>query len=209
MGLSVYQRVLGDEFAGLSPELQRYFGMPDAGTHGEGTGVFEVAGSRHRWLRPLFALFAGQEILFPEYGRNVPFDVANRPEGEVLRASRVFHLRGRDRVVVDEMRVIGGELHDFLGRDNRLEVALRLSVSGGVLTMVSTDSWLWLGRRRVRLPALLNARVELTERWEGDHQRVSVALRHPLLGEIFVYRGTFGYSWVNDEGAAEASLPNN
>ncbi|HXD62546.1 MAG TPA: DUF4166 domain-containing protein, partial [Lacisediminihabitans sp.] len=74
---------------------------------------------------------------------------------------------------------------------------------------VSTDSWLWLGRRRVRLPALLNARVELTERWEGDHQRVSVALRHPLLGEIFAYRGTFGYHYVNDEGAAEASLPNN
>mgnify|MGYP001557194075 CR=1 FL=1 len=213
MGLSVYQCVLGDEFSGLAPELQRYFGMPDAGTHGEGAGVFEVAGSRRRWLWPLFAVFAGQQILFPEYGRDVPFDVVNLPDGEMLHATRVFRFAGRsgrrrDRVIVDEMRVIDGALHDFLGKDGRLEVALRLSVSDDALAMVSTGVWLWFGSRRVRLPALLSARVMLTERWEDDHQRVSVALRHPLLGEIFAYRGTFDYRWVKDGRPAEAGLPN-
>jgi hypothetical protein len=219
MGLSVYQHVLGDEFARLAPELQRYFGMPDAGTHGEGTGVFEVAGSAHRWLWPLFRVFAGEQILFPEYGRDVPFEVVNRPDGEVLRATRVFHFPGRpgktrrfgrprDRVIVDEMRVIDGVLHDFLGRHNRLEVVLRLSVADGTLAMVSTGTWLWFGSSRVRLPALLSARVVLTEQWENDHQRVSVSLRHPLLGEVFVYRGTFDYRWVNDERPAEAGPSN-
>ena len=218
MSQSVYQRVLGDEFAALTPELQRYFGMPDAGSHGEGTGVFEVAGPAHRWLWPLFWVFAGEQILFPEYGRNVPFEVVNRPAGEALRATRVFHFPGRpgkigrfgkprDRVIVDEMRVIDGVLHDFLGRRNRLEVALRLSVADGRLAMVSTGAWLWFGSRRVRLPALLSARVVLTEQWEDDHQRVSVALRHPLLGEVFVYRGMFDYRWVNDGRPAEADLP--
>lgn len=231
MSLSVYQRVLGGEFAQLAPELQRYFGMPDAGTHGEGTGVFEVAGSAHRWLWPLFRLFAAERILFPEYGRDVPFEVVNLPDGEVLRATRVFHFprhpvktgrpvttrrhgKTRDRVIVDEMRVVEGVLHDFLGKHNRLELALRLSVADGALSMVSTGAWLrfgarsWFGSRRVRLPALLSARVVLTERWEGDHQRVSVALRHPLLGEVFVYRGTFAYRWVNDGRPAEAGPPN-
>jgi hypothetical protein len=214
----VYQHVLGDEFARLAPELQRYFGMPDAGTHGEGTGVFEVAGSAHRWLWPLFRVFAGEQILFPEYGRDVPFEVVNRPDGEVLRATRVFHFPGRpgktrrfgrprDRVIVDEMRVIDGVLHDFLGRHNRLEVVLRLSVADGTLAMVSTGTWLWFGSSRVRLPALLSARVVLTEQWQDDHQRVSVSLRHPLLGEVFVYRGTFDYRWVNDGRPAEAGLP--
>ena len=225
MSQSVYQRVLGDEFAALTPELQRYFGMPDAGSHGEGTGVFEVAGPAHRWLWPLFWVLAGEQILFPEYGRNVPFEVVNRPAGEALRATRVFHFPGhgsrpgrsgepgqatkphRNRVIVDEMRVIDGVLHDFLGRRNRLEVALRLSVADGKLAMVSIGAWLWFGSRRVRLPALLSARVVLTEQWEDDHQRVSVALRHPLLGEIFVYRGMFDYRWVNDGGPAEAGLP--
>ena len=230
MSQSVYQRVLGDEFAALTPELQRYFGMPDAGSHGEGTGVFEVAGPAHRWLWPLFWVFAGEQILFPEYGRNVPFEVVNQPAGEALRATRVFHFaeqsarprratmtgrpvepnragKPRDRVIVDEMRVIDGVLHDFLGKHNRLEVALRLSVADGRLAMVSTGAWLWFGSRRVRLPALLSARVVLTEQWEDDHQRVSVALRHPLLGEVFVYRGMFDYRWVNDGRPAEADLP--
>jgi len=231
MGLSVYQRVLGDEFTKLDPELQRYFGMPDAATHGEGTGVFEVAGSAHRWLWPLFRLFAGEQILFPEYGRDVPFEVVNLPDGEVLRATRVFHFpaqaskterpvktrqhgRTRDRVIVDEMRVVDGVLHDFLGKRNRLEVALRLSVADGALAMVSTGAWLWFGARlwfgsrRLRLPSLLSARVVLTEQREDDHQRVSVSLRHPLLGEVFVYRGTFVYRWVNDGRPAEAGPPN-
>lgn len=218
MGPSVYQRVLGHEFARLAPELQRYFGMPDVGTHGEGTGVFEVAGSAHRWLWPLFRLFAGEQILFPEYGRDVPFEVVNLPDVDVLKATRVFHFPGRsgrpdiagraakrdrpgksrDRVIVDEMRVIDGVLHDFLGTNNRLEVALRLSVADGKLAMVSTGAWLWFGSRRVRMHALLSARVVLTEQWEDGHQRVSVSLRHPLLGEIFAYRGTFDYGWVED-----------
>jgi hypothetical protein len=226
MGLSVYQRVLGDEFAKLTPELQRYFGMPDAGTHGEGTGVFEVAGSRHRWLWPLFAAFAGQQILFAEYGRDVPFDIVNQPAGDVLRATRVFHFPGRprtpgssgklghdsasghDSIIVDEMRFIDGELHDFLGKRKNLEVALRLSVADGALAMVSTGARVWFGQRRVRLPALFSARVELTEAWGNGRQRVSVLLRHPLLGELFVYRGAFEYRWVNDERPAEAGLSN-
>jgi hypothetical protein len=177
-----------------------------------------VAGSAHRWLWPLFLLFAKEQILFPEYERGVPFEVVNRPDGEVLRATRVFHFPGRsgqaaesvrsidpgpspaqrDRIIVDEMRVVDGVLHDFLGRHKRLEVALVLSIADGALAMVSTGAWLWFGSRRVRLPALLSARVVLTEKWEDDHQRVSVSLRHPLLGEIFVYRGTFGYQWIGD-----------
>ena len=47
---SVYQRVLGLEFGNLRAELQDYF---RAGGVGVGVGVFEVAGSRRRILRPL------------------------------------------------------------------------------------------------------------------------------------------------------------
>jgi Domain of unknown function (DUF4166) len=194
---SVYQRVLGKDFPALAPELQSYFGMPDAGFHGRGVGVFDVAGSRYRWLWPVFRLLAHRRILFPEYARDVPFTVVNRPDGDSLRATRTFHFVGRDRAMVDEMRVVDGRLHDFLGRRGGLEVALSLAVADGALTMESTGVWLRIAR--LRLPVSLGARLTLNERWEQDHQRVSVALRHPLLGEFFAYRGTFTYSWVRDE----------
>lgn len=229
MSVSVFQQVLGDDFYKLTPQLQRYFGMPYAGSHGRGTGTYEVAGSELRWLRPILRLFASRNILFAERERNVPFTVLNRPDGDNLRATRLFHFgdmggpaAGRTqlssaaarrqahrrsqmitRTMVDEMRVIDGVLHDYLGTNGELEVTFDLAVSEDKLTLTSSGAWLHLGagkrRLRVKLPTVLSARVVLTERWELDHQRVSVTLTNPILGEIFTYRGTFTYDWVRDE----------
>ena len=74
---SVYERVLGDRIEQLDPPLRRYFGAPGAGTVGRGDGVYEVAGSRHRWLWPAFAWLAWRRVLFPEYGRGIPFTIVN------------------------------------------------------------------------------------------------------------------------------------
>ena len=229
MSESVYQQVLGDDFYRLTPQLQRYFGMPYAGSHGRGTGVYEVAGSEKRWLRPILRLFASRNILFAERERNVPFTVLNRPDGDILRATRLFHFGDTGsattggaqlssaaarrlakrrtqlttRTMIDEMRVIDGVLHDYLGTNGELEVTFNLFVTEDNLTMISSGSWLRLGigsrRFRLKLPTVFGARVVLTERWELDHQRVSVTLTNPLLGEIFTYRGTFTYDWVRDE----------
>ncbi len=198
MTLSVYQRVLGPDFDRLSPELQRYFGAPDAGSVGRGTGVFEVAGATKPWLRPAFAFLAWRRILFPEHGEDVPFTVVNRPgiDGS-LSAVRSFRLPGRERVMEDTMRVVNGGLHDFLGRRRGLEVRLALKVSrDGQLRMMSERAWVHFRGARIRLPALLSVRVELLESWDGEAQRVEVTMRHPLFGTVFEYRGRFEYDWV-------------
>jgi hypothetical protein len=193
---SVYQRVLGERFADLAPELRAYFASPPPGSVGRGTGVFEVAGSRRRLLAPVFALLAWRRVLFPEHARDVPFTVTNVPgPGEGLSARREFHLPGRDRVMVDTMHVIDGRLHDFLGRLRGLEVRFTLDVIDGALRMTSDRVWLHLRGARVPLPALLSARVRLTESWDGSAQRVDVQMRHPLFGLVFEYRGTFGYAY--------------
>ena len=193
---SVYQRVLGARFSELAPELRAYFARPPEGAVGRGTGVFEVAGSPRRWLRPVFAVLAWRRVLFPEYARNVPFTVTNIPgPGDGLSARREFHFPGRDRVMQDTMHVVDGRLHDFLGRRGGLEVRLVLDIVDGSLRMHSDRAWLHLRGLRLPLPALLSARVALTEAWAGDTQRVDVRLRHPLLGEIFSYAGTFSYRY--------------
>jgi hypothetical protein len=194
---SVYQRVLGDDFARLAPELRDYFSAPPEGSVGRGHGIFEVAGSRRRWLMPVFALLAWRRILFPDYGTDVPFTVTNIPgPGDGLSSRREFHFPGGDRVMQDTMHVVDGRLHDFLGRRGGLEVRLAVTVAAdGSLRMASDAAWLHLRGLRLPLPALLSARVLLHESREDGRQRVDVRMRHPLFGEIFRYAGTFAYAY--------------
>lgn len=193
---SVYQRVLGDEFEKLDPRLRAYFSLPEPGTVGRGTGVYEVAGSRKRWLRPVFSYLAARRILFPEFGRDIPFTVTNVPgPGDGLSSGREFLFPGQTRLMEDTMHVVNGRLHDFLGRSRGLEVRFVLHVRDGGLVMVSDASWLHLGPIRVPLPAVFSARVVLNEWWDGDAQRVSVHLHNPLFGDLFEYVGRFAYRY--------------
>jgi hypothetical protein len=190
---SVYQRVLGTELAGLKPELQSYF----SGHRGVGVGhgVFEVAGSRLSILRPLLAYLAWRRILFPEYARNIPFEITNTPtEDGGLDAVRTFHFPGRDRPLEDTMRVVDGQLHDFLGRRRGFEVRMRLTIADGLLQMRSERQWLHLRRVRVPLPPFTTVTVD--ESWADGSQHVDVRLRSPLLGEWFRYAGSFTYTYV-------------
>jgi hypothetical protein len=187
---SVYQRVLGDAMKELSPELRGYFA---AGSKvGIGTGVFEVAGSTHRILRPVLVFLGWRRVLFAEYGVEVPFDIVNTPTPDgALDAVRTFHFPGRDRPLEDTMRVVDGGLHDFLGKRRGLEVRLELTITDGRLSMRSSRQWLHLGPARIRLPRM--ATVTVAESWSDGHQHVDVRLRSPLLGEWFRYAGSFSY----------------
>jgi hypothetical protein len=189
---SVYERLLGADIALLAPQLRRYF----TGGHGVGTGqgVFEIAGCRRAILRPLLAHLARQRILFPEFARDVPFEIVNTPTADgCLDAVRTFHLPGRDRPLQDSMRVIDGHLHDFMGRKRGFEVRMALTVTDSVLQMRSDRQWLRLFGARVRIPQF--ATVTVTESWRDDRQHVDVRLRSPLLGEWFQYAGSFTYAY--------------
>ncbi len=192
MTQSVYERVLGSEIELLVPELRHYFG---GGDHvGMGSGVFEVAGCRVPILRPLLAYLARQRILFPEFARDVPFDIVNSPrEDGSLDAIRTFHLPGRDRPLEDTMRVIGGHLHDFMGRSRGFEVRLAVTIEDGFLQMRSDRQWMRVFGVRIRIPQL--AKVTVSESWADGRQHVDVRLRTPLLGDWFRYAGSFRYEY--------------
>jgi hypothetical protein len=188
----VYQRVLGEHIQQLAPELQPYFsGHPGVGV---GSGVFEIAGSPRRFLRPVLAYLAWRRILFPEFARRVPFDIVNTPTDDGgLGAVRTFHLPGRDRPLEDTMRVIDGQLHDFLGKRRGFEVRMAITITDGLLQLRSTRQWLHLGPARLPLPPL--ATVTVAESWADGRQHVDVRLRSPILGEWFRYAGSFSYRY--------------
>jgi hypothetical protein len=190
---SVWERALGDRMSQLSPELQLYFSLPPLGAEGHGEGVYDEAGSRRRWLWPVLAFLGWRQILFSEYGTEVPFSVTNSPTPEgTLRARRTFSFAKRERVLVDELRIVNGELHDFLGARGGLEASLTVSVDDGMLRLTSNRLWLHLGALRVPLPQL--ARIHLVEQSVDTGQRVDVRIVSPVIGEWFVYRGNFTYS---------------
>lgn len=189
---SVYERVLGDRLRDLDPGLRAYFGELPEGAQGRGTGTYEVAGSRHRWLAPVLAWLAWRQVLFPEYGHGIPFEVVNTPRGDHLTARRTFAFPRRTRVMVDAMSVVDGALHDRLGRRGGLEVEFAVDVVDGGLRMRSGRQWLHLGPLRVRMPGLVG--VTLSETAAGSRQRVDLRMTAPLLGEVFRYAGTFVYT---------------
>ncbi|WP_251450867.1 DUF4166 domain-containing protein [Microbacterium sp. Marseille-Q6648] len=126
---SVYQQALGAEFHLLDPNLQKYFGPIPHGWVGSASGLYTVAGSRHRALCPVLALMAWRHILFPELEQNVPFTVTNRPRADgSLSAVRTFDYARRTRVMEDTLTVVDGELRDRLGKRRGLEASLQLAV---------------------------------------------------------------------------------
>jgi hypothetical protein len=192
---SVYRRVLGSQFENLKPELRSYFGGDATGAPGIGTGVFEIAGSSRRWLKPLLSYLGWRRILFPELETAVPFEVVNTPRADgSLDAVRTLRFsNGRERALVDTMRVVDGRLHDFLGTRGGLEARFALTVENGLLRMSSDRLWLHLGFARIRIPQL--ATVTVAESWLEGQQHVDVRLRGPLVGEWFRYAGSFNYRY--------------
>lgn len=188
---SVYQRVLGPEFGRLAPPLQHYFGPVPPGGVGRGEGVFEVAGSRWRFLRPVLHLFARRRVIFPEYDTDVPFDIENRYDGSDLVAVRRFRFPGIVREMHDRMSVRAGRLVDRLGARAGLEVTLDATVADGGMVLASSGLAWCAGRWRIPLPHV--ARVTVTERVCAGRQRVDVAVRVPVAGEVFGYGGSFVY----------------
>jgi hypothetical protein len=192
---SAYQRALGAGFEQLAPELRACFSGDAARRPGVGAGVFEVAGSPRRILRPALTYLAWRRILFPEFANDVPFEIVNTPRADgSLDAERTLHFAdGKNRVLEDTMRVVDGRLHDFLGRRRGLEARFELTIEDGLLRMRSDRLWLHLGSARIRLPRF--ATVTVAESWVGGRQHVDVRLASPLLGEWFGYSGSFSYRY--------------
>lgn len=192
---SVYRHALGTEFGKLKPELRLYFGGDPNGRPGVGTGIFDIAGSQRRWLKPLLGYLGWRRILFPEFESSVPFEVVNTPRSDgSLDATRTLRFsNGRERALVDTMRIVDGRLHDFLGSRGGLEARFALTVEDGLLRMRSDRLWLHIGPARIRVPQV--ATVTVTESWVNGKQHVDVRLRSPLVGEWFRYAGSFSYRY--------------
>jgi hypothetical protein len=199
---SIFLAALGGEVERLRPEVRRYAEGPGDGI-GILDGVFDVAGSRFRWLGLAARPFVGAELLVTRYEREVPFRVCTRlvelADGRVeLQTERSFSFRKGVQRFVDALLAgpTPGTLSNPLGRDRRLEVLLRCDATAeGHLRLRSETTWIRLGRRRVRLPKFLGMQVEGEDGYDEatGRQTIRTTARNLLLGTVLEYRGSFVY----------------
>jgi len=167
---SLYQRILGEEFALLPDALRRFHGSP-AGGRLEGTFRVERGRGRIRgWLADLAGL--------PPMGERIPLRLDVRVAGDEEHWTRSFgeqHLRTRQ-----------------LARDGRLlelhppwKMKIRLGATRAGMLLDHERCYLW----GIPLPRFLAPRVETLVEARGEAWFVAVTIGMPLVGMVCRYSG--------------------
>ena len=199
----VFECGLGDDFARLHPQLQRRFGVSTSGGRAcVGRGVMREIRRGPWWVRPFLMIGATRNIMFPERGRNVPFQIDNYPyiDGygrETVTFVRTMEVGGGRRRRFDATMIFSerlGRVIDYLGTHQHLAVDLDLSAGeDGSLRLVSGDQRFYEGWIGFRFPAFLTGRAYLTERYDDERECyvIDLEVRHSRFGLLFGYVGEF------------------
>lgn len=208
----VFARGLGDNFTKLHPQLQRRFGVGlGAGYACVGTGVMREIRRGPRWVRPFLLLGATRNIMFPEGGKNIPFQIDNYPYRddfgrETVTFVRTMEVRHGRRRRFDATMVYSeslGRVVDYLGTHQHLAVDLDLSVTeSGGLRLESGAQRFYEGPLAFTFPAFFTGRAFLNEHYDDERECyvIDLEVRHDRFGLLFGYRGEFTCEFV--EGAS-------
>ncbi|MGO2932154.1 DUF4166 domain-containing protein [Microbacterium sp.] len=212
---SVFLAALGADADRLQPEVLEYVaGPPQRHDHGEGHGVFEVAGSPLRRLMLLLRPVVGPDLLVTRMERNVPFQVVNRPRrGDratpALTATRTFHFRSHSETFVDMLLpgAAPGTVVDVLGRHRRIEILLECTATpAGNLSLRSRACRIRIARARIRLPRFLGVDVAVEDGYDPHRERRTIVaeVRNPIVGTVMAYRGWFRYAYHRNTDPVQA-----
>jgi hypothetical protein len=206
---SIYQRALGAQFDQLHPRIQERFALTSAGRraaigHGE---MHEVWRGRFYTL-PFLHVGTWRNIMFPERGHAVPFQIENwayrdslgRETVTWLRTFRTNGVRSRRfdaYMIYSESR---RRIVDYLGTHQHLAVDLELSVDPrGGLRLRSGEQRFYEGAIAFRFPPFFSGVADVCE-WFDDaigRYRIEVAVTNRIWGPLFGYRGSFDVEWMD------------
>jgi len=194
---SPYERALGARISELHPKTAWYFRTIPPGHVGIGTGVFTTAGSRFRWLRPMFRIAEALGVAFAGWERDVPFRIENRTVDGRALAIRWFELPGRTWVMPDAVELTaGGILRNEIGPHRTVVTTFDIDVRDEAVVLTIRRVGLRLGPLRFSVPGFLSPRIGLVERWDEERERhhVSMTIDAPVLGRVYEYIGFFEYA---------------
>lgn len=198
---SIYEKVLGPDFKRLHPKIQERFGFSSVdGIASIGTGVMDEIWRGRFYTLPFLYIGTWRRIMFPEVGRNIPFQIENyaykdgfgRETVTWLRTFRSTKVRRFDAYMVhsEERKCIV----DYLGDHEHLAVDIELTVAdNGGIKLRSGAQRFYEGPLAFTFPLLFSGVAEVCE-WYDDASskyRISVDVTNPVWGPLFGYRGSF------------------
>ena len=213
---SIYERALGSDFARLHPEVQRRFGFSSADHIASiGTGVMEEIWHGLPYTLPFLYVGSWRRIMFPESGREVPFQIANYAYVDIfgretvtwIRTFRTKRVRRFDAYMIySERRQC---IVDYLGTHQHLAVDIDLGVtSNGGLRLRSGSQRFYEGPISFSFPMLFSGVADVCE-WYDDRIRcfrIEVVVKNRTWGRLFGYRGHFQVEWRSHAADALQTL---
>lgn len=215
----VFQRALGADFDRLHPQLQRRFGVGTAAGYAcIGRGVMHEVRRGPWWTVPFLTLGTFRNIMFPESGHGIPFQIDNHAYvdsfgRETVTFVRTMHLGGGRRRRFDATMVYSetqGRIIDYLGTHQHLAVDLDLTVTDdGALRLVSGQQRFYEGPVGFRFPMAFSGVATLTERFDDERGVfvIDMEVRNRLWGLLFGYRGEFACEYPEATDAPESVKP--
>lgn len=215
----IFARALGADFARLHPEMQRRFGVGIAAGYGcVGRGVMNEVRRGPWWTLPFLAIGTLRNILFPDRGTDIPFQIDNHAYidslgRETVTFVRTMEIRPGLRRRFDATMVYSdsrGRIVDYLGTHQHLAVDLDLAVTDdGGLRLTSGSQRFYEGPIAFRFPMLFSGRAHLTERFDDERgcYVIDLEVRNDVLGFLFGYRGTFTCDFVDGQDMPETVKP--
>lgn len=178
--MSLYEEVLGAEFANLAESLQRLHREPF-----ETTGIMEVSGrSLARWLglpRPGLMILR-MKVSFGDSG-----EVWER---RFMPVSGIFAAWGKSTRQWQDgeflVEKIGPTLFKF-----------RLRVEKGFLVFEQVECRLF----GIQVPSFLSLRIAAVEMDSGEFFTPLVSFYHPWFGHLCTYAGSIEYPWKSRSGS--------
>jgi hypothetical protein len=202
---SIYERALGSDFARLHPEIQRRFGFSSADNIASiGTGVMDEIWHGPLYTLPFLYVGSWRRIMFPESGKDVPFEIANYAYLDALGREtvtwiRTFQTKRRRRfdayMIYSEKRQ---RIVDYLGTHEHLAVDIDLKIaSNGGLSLQSGAQRFYEGHLGFSFPMLLSGVASVCEWYDEARRcfRIEVVVQNRAWGRLFGYRGHFQVEW--------------
>ncbi len=160
----------------------------------------------HGALYTLPFLYVGswRRIMFPESGRNIPFQIANYAYIDALGRETVTWIRTfqtkRPRrfdayMIYSEQRQ---KIVDYLGTHEHLAVDIDLKVApNGGLSLRSGAQRFYEGLLGFSFPMLFSGVADVCEWYDDANKcfRIDVVVQNRAWGRLFGYRGSFQVEW--------------
>jgi hypothetical protein len=215
---SIYERALGSDFARLHPEIQRRFGFSSRDKLASiGTGVMEEIWHGPLYTMPFLYVGSWRRIMFPESGRNIPFQIENYSYVDLLGREtvtwiRTFHTKRPRRfdayMIYSEQRQC---VVDYLGTHQHLAVDIDLKVdANGGLRLRSGAQRFYEGPLGFSFPMLFSGVADVCEWYDDQIQRfrIEVVVQNRAWGRLFGYKGNFQVECRSvDASVPETVLP--